>query len=308
MKSTREYPTASVLDVNIDAVNMQQAIERVAAELASSRKGYVCLTGVHGVMEAHRDRELARIFAGAALVVPDGMPTVWVGRHQGHSQMERVAGPDLMLEVIQREEFRDRTHFLCGGRAGIADELRSTLVKRYPWVKIVGTYCPPFGPMSAIEEREFIGRVNTLRPDIVWVGISTPKQERFMALYLPLLDTKLMFGVGAAFDYHTGRIADCAEWIKRCGLQWLDRLLQDPKHLWKRYLRNNPAFLYAIALQLARSSLRGNVIRRPASPPPISDGLVVRSPGTAPDCPVTSGGETVMKQRQFPDNIAGRPA
>ena len=250
MNSAPRFPTATLLDIGIDAVNMQQAIDHVAAELASARKGYVCLAGVHGVMEAHRDPELAEIFAGATLVAPDGMPTVWVGRHQGHAQMQRVAGPDLMLEVISRDEFRDRTHFLCGGRDGIADELRDTLGHRYPWVKIVGTYCPPFGPMSPAEEQVFIQRVNDLRPDIVWVGISTPKQERFMARYLPLLDTRLMFGVGAAFDFHTGRIADCADWIKHCGLQWLDRLLQDPKHLWRRYLRNNPAFLCAIALQL----------------------------------------------------------
>jgi N-acetylglucosaminyldiphosphoundecaprenol N-acetyl-beta-D-mannosaminyltransferase len=202
-------------------------------------------------MEAHRDPELAGIFARAALVAPDGMPTVWVGRYQGLSMTERVTGPDLMLEIVRREEFRGYTHFLCGGKEGVAVELRERLVAQYPWVKIVGIYTPPFRPMSPAEERDFVGRINDLRPDIVWVGISTPKQERFMAHYLGLLDTTLMFGVGAAFDFHTGRIADCADWIKRAGLQWLHRLLQDPKHLWKRYLRNNPAFLYHIFLQLA---------------------------------------------------------
>lgn len=243
-------PKATVLDVRIDAVDMQEALVRIAGELDSDRKGYVCLAGVHGVMEAHRDSGLAEIFADAALVAPDGMPTVWVGRHQGFRSMERVAGPDLMLEVMRRDEFRERTHFLCGGKQGIAEELRDSLRERFPFVKIVGVYTPPFGPLSPSQERHFVQTVNGLRPDIVWVGISTPKQERFMARYLPLLDTRLMFGVGAAFDYHTGRIADCAEWIKQGGMQWLDRLLQDPKHLWKRYLRNNPAFLYAIALQL----------------------------------------------------------
>ncbi len=243
MNSTAEFPRATVLEVSIDAVNMEQAVGRIAAELASPRKGYVCLAGVHGVMEAHRDSELAEIFAGAVLVAPDGMPAVWVGRHQGHSQMERVAGPDLMLEMLRRGEFRDCTHFLCGGREGVADELRQALQQRYPWVKIVGTYCPPFGPMSPAEEHDFIERVKLPVPRHYLVGISTPKQERFMARYLPLLDTRLMFGVGAAFDFHTGRIADCADWIKRqAALQWLDRLMQDPKHLWKRYMRNNPAF------------------------------------------------------------------
>jgi len=165
--------------------------------------------------------------------------------------MERVAGPDLMLEVMRREAFRDCRHFLCGGKPGVAEELRCTLVRRFPWVRIVGTYTPPFRPLSDREEREFVEGVNRLQPDIVWVGISTPKQERFMRRYLPRLDTKLMFGVGAAFDFHTGRIKDCADWIKRCGLQWLDRLVQDPKHLWKRYLWNNPLFIVAIVCQLA---------------------------------------------------------
>ena len=229
---------------------MRQALAHIDAELRSERKGYVCLAGVHGVMEAHRDDALAQIFAEATLVVPDGMPTVWVGRHQGHRSMERVAGPDLMLAVVAGEEFRERTHFLCGGKPGVAEELRDALRSRFPGVKIVGTYTPPFGPMSIAEETQLTTKISRLKPDIIWVGISTPKQERFMARYLAQFETKLMFGVGAAFDFHTGRIKDCPEWVKRCGLQWLDRLLQDPRHLWKRYLRNNPAFLFAITLQL----------------------------------------------------------
>jgi len=241
---------ANVLGIGIDAVNMQQALAKIAQELEQRRKGYICLAGVHGVMEAQRNPEVARVLAGAALVAPDGMPTVWVGHYQGHSQMERVTGPDLMLEVMRREEFRGCTHFFCGGKEGIARELRDQIVARFPFVKIAGTYTPPFGPMSPEQEKEFIEQIGHLKPDIIWVGISTPKQELFMERYLPLLDTTLMFGVGAAFDFHTGRIADCAEWIKRCGLQWFHRLLQDPKHLWKRYLRNNPSFLFSIALQL----------------------------------------------------------
>jgi N-acetylglucosaminyldiphosphoundecaprenol N-acetyl-beta-D-mannosaminyltransferase len=254
IRPARIHPKRSarvtVLDVEIDAINMQQALEHIDAELRSGRKGYVCLAGVHGVMEAHRDTTLAQIFAGATLVVPDGMPTVWVGRHQGHRSMERVAGPDLMLAVMSGAKFRDRTHFLCGGKAGVAEELRDALRARYPGIKIVGTHTPPFRPMSAAEENQLTRKINRLKPDVIWVGISTPKQERFMVRYLAQFETKLMFGVGAAFDFHTGRIKDCPEWVKRCGLQWLDRLLQDPRHLWKRYLRNNSAFLVAIAMQL----------------------------------------------------------
>jgi N-acetylglucosaminyldiphosphoundecaprenol N-acetyl-beta-D-mannosaminyltransferase len=260
-------PKVNVLGVQIDAVNMDGALARISEELCSGRKGYVCLAGVHGVMEAQRDSSLAEAFAGASLVIPDGMPTVWVGRHQGHGSMERVAGPELMLEVMRREAFRDCRHFLCGGKPGVAEELRCTLVRRFPWVRIVGTYTPPFSPLSDMEELDFVEKVNRLQPDIVWVGISTPKQERFMRRYLPSLDTRLMFGVGAAFDFHTGRIRDCADWIKRCGLQWLDRLVQDPKHLWKRYLKNNPLFVVAIVCQLAgfRSYAQAGPIDRQSS-------------------------------------------
>ena len=251
MIATTEYKNrANVLGIGIDAVNMDQALARIEQELEQRRKGYVCLAGVHGVMEAQRNSEVARVLAGAALVAPDGMPTVWVGRHQGHAQMERVTGPDLMFEIMKREEFRGYTHYFCGGKEGVAGELRDQLTARLPFVKIVGTYTPPFGPMSAEQEKDFIETVGRLKPDMIWIGISTPKQELFMEQYLPLLDTTLMFGVGAAFDFHTGRIADCADWIKHCGLQWFHRLLQDPKHLWKRYLRNNPSFLFSIALQL----------------------------------------------------------
>ncbi len=251
MNTAVEVAKAHILGIAIDAVNMEQALAKIAQDLESRRKGYVCLCGVHGIMEAYRNPEVARAFAGASLVAPDGMPTVWVGRHQGNSEMVRVTGPDLMLEVLRREEFRGYRHFLCGGKDRVASELKDQLLSKYPWVQIVGTHTPPFGPMSSAEEAEFLATIRRLQPDIVWVGISTPKQERFMEHYLPLLDTTLMFGVGAAFDFHTGRIVDCAEWIKLAGLQWFHRLLQDPKHLWKRYLRNNPAFIWHIALQLA---------------------------------------------------------
>jgi N-acetylglucosaminyldiphosphoundecaprenol N-acetyl-beta-D-mannosaminyltransferase len=133
----------------------------------------------------------------------------------------------------------------------VAEQLRERFTRRFPWARIVGTYTPPFRDLNAQEERSLIARVRELKPDIIWVGISTPKQERFMHRYLRLLDTTLMFGVGAAYDFHTGRIQDAPQWVKTIGMQWMHRLLQDPRRLWKRYLRNNPAFLWHIALQLS---------------------------------------------------------
>jgi N-acetylglucosaminyldiphosphoundecaprenol N-acetyl-beta-D-mannosaminyltransferase len=218
-------------------------------QIRRQMKGYVCLAGVHGIMEAQRDVGLKSIFAKAVLVAPDGMPTVWMGRAQGFRSIRRIFGPDLMIDIIGRPEFRSAIHFFCGGAPGVAERLRVEMLRRFPWLRIAGTYSPPFRPMTAMEERELIATLSVLQPDIIWVGLSTPKQERFMARYLPLLDTKLMVGVGAAFLFHTGAIRDSPDWVKRTGLQWLHRLVQEPRRLWKRYLLNNPRFLLMALLQ-----------------------------------------------------------
>jgi N-acetylglucosaminyldiphosphoundecaprenol N-acetyl-beta-D-mannosaminyltransferase len=249
MKTTAGRAAAQVLGVQVDAVNMDGALAHLATVLQGKGKGYVCVAGVHGIMEAQRRPELLQVYAGSEMTIPDGMPLVWVGRLQGHDVMRRVTGPDLMVEMMGRKEFAGLTHFLYGGRKGVAEELREKLSERYPRINIVGTYTPPFGDLSEVEEQSFIATIRELKPDVIWVGISCPRQEIFMARYLPLLETRLLFGVGAAFDYHTGRIRDCAKWIKLAGLQWLHRLLQDPRRLWRRYLRNNPAFLWHIARQ-----------------------------------------------------------
>ena len=250
MRTTGERPYVNVLGVQVEPLAMETTVARVAESLREQQKGYVCLINVYGVMEAQRNPGLAAAYAGSLIAVPDGMPTVWVGRSLGYHGMQRVAGPDLMLEVFRRKEFAGYTHFFYGGKEGIAEELRTSFKERFPWARVVGTYTPPYRELSPEEEVEIVATVRDLKPDIIWVGIGAPKQEQFMHRYLPWLETRLMFGVGAAFDYHTGRIKDCDEWIKRAGLQWLHRLMQDPRHLWRRYLRNNPAFLWRIALQL----------------------------------------------------------
>jgi N-acetylglucosaminyldiphosphoundecaprenol N-acetyl-beta-D-mannosaminyltransferase len=275
MTSTGKRQYVNVLGVQVEPLAMESAITRVAEALCRLRKGYVCMIGVHGIMEAQRNRRLAAAYAECLIAVPDGMPTVWVGRFQGYPDMQRVAGPDLMLEIFRRKEFADYTHFLYGGKEGVAEELSASFRQRFPWARIVGTYTPPYRKLSPEEEAEMIATIGKLKPDIIWVGIGAPKQEQFMNRYLPELETRLMFGVGAAFDYHTGRIQDCADWIKRAGLQWLHRLMQDPRHLWWRYLRNNPAFVWRIALQLAGLQSYSTVLQpiesqqvsvRPASP------------------------------------------
>jgi N-acetylglucosaminyldiphosphoundecaprenol N-acetyl-beta-D-mannosaminyltransferase len=156
-----------------------------------------------------------------------------------------------MLEFCRHSVSRGFRHFLYGGNDGVAERLALSLRRRVPGLQIVGTYTPPFRMLNSDEEGALFERIATCRPDVIWVGLSTPKQERFMAKYLGRLDTKLMVGVGAAFDIHTGRIKDAPTWIKRAGLQWLHRLFQEPRRLGRRYLVNNPIFLMRIALQLA---------------------------------------------------------
>jgi N-acetylglucosaminyldiphosphoundecaprenol N-acetyl-beta-D-mannosaminyltransferase len=260
MQTPHTTDVANVLGIAVDAVDMVQSVARMRFALEEGHKGYVCLVGVHGIMESRRNLDIQSIFANAYLVAPDGMPTVWMGHLQGLSKMQRVFGPDLMLEVIGHKELSHYRHFLCGGAPGVAEQLRNEMLRRFPWSSIVGTYTPPFQPMSAEEESELATQVRALQPDIFWVGMSTPKQERFMAYYLPMLETKLMVGVGAAFLFHTGAIKDSPEWVKRTGLQWLHRLIQEPARLWRRYLVNIPLFLLQAVLQL--TGLRSYDVRR----------------------------------------------
>ncbi len=242
--------TAEVLGVPIHPLDMESAVARVRRELDERHSGFVCLIGVHGVMEAQRDAGLAQIYAHATLMVPDGAPTVWVGRLQGFSNMQRVTGPDLMLEIFGHKQFATCRHFLYGGKPGVVEELRERLTRGFPWVQIVGTYTPPFRELTLSEEDSVAAQIQELKPDMIWVGISTPKQERFMMRFLPRLESALMFGVGAAFDFHTGRIKDAPQWVKCAGLQWFHRMIQDPRRLFWRYFRNNSAFLWHITLQL----------------------------------------------------------
>jgi N-acetylglucosaminyldiphosphoundecaprenol N-acetyl-beta-D-mannosaminyltransferase len=246
-----EVPRANVLGVGVSAINMDQALGLFESWLGNGARGYVCVTGVHGVMEAQKDPSFRRILNRSLLTTPDGMPTVWVGKLQGFSGMGRVYGPDLMAHVCRLSCDRGYKHFLYGGGPGTAERLKDAFTTRFPGLKVVGTYTPPFRPLSAEEERGLLDHVSNVKPDIFWVGLSTPKQERFMAQYVRKIEAKIMVGVGAAFDYHIGAIKDSPTWMKKAGLQWAHRLAQEPGRLGKRYLRNNPAFLWKIGLQLA---------------------------------------------------------
>lgn len=248
--SPRKAPArANVLGVGISAIDMEEAIQLSDSLIQKCGKGYVCVTGVHGVMEAQADNALRKILNRSFLTTPDGMPMVWIGRMQGKSRIRRVYGPDYMMDMCRFSVARGYRHFLYGGNHGVAGRLAEELTRQCPGLLIVGTYTPPFRPLNSNEEAELVALVAETKPDVFWVGLSTPKQERFMAHYLDRLDVRLMVGVGAAFDLHTGGIKDAPSWLKKAGLQWLHRLAQEPRRLWRRYLVNNPKFIWNIGLQ-----------------------------------------------------------
>lgn len=243
-----ERARVNVLGVGVDAIDMDTAVARIFAA-SKDRNSYVCVTGVHGVMEAQRDEELRSILNRSLVTTPDGMPMVWLGRIAGFGDMRRVYGPDLMLEICRRSVSTGQTHFFFGGNDGVADELAKRLRDRFPGIRIVGTYSPPFRALNEQEEAELQAMILKSRPDFFWVGLSTPKQERFMAKYHRKLGTKVMLGVGAAFDMHSGRTKQAPRWMQSGGLEWLFRLLQEPRRLFKRYAVNNPAFVWYVLQQ-----------------------------------------------------------
>ena len=250
-------PTVNVLGVRISVIDQARAREILFDAVRNGRRGYVAVTGVHGVMEAQDDPGFRDILNNALLTTPDGMPMVWMGRLQGQESIARVYGPDLMLNLCQQSRAENFSHFLYGGADGVADDLARQLQQRFPGLMIAGTYSPPFRPLTAHELAELQARVEHTRPHFFWVGLSTPKQERFMAEHLDLLpQTSIMIGVGAAFDLLTGRIRQAPRWMQRSGLEWLFRFSQEPRRLGRRYLINNPRFVVRATAQLVKEILQ----------------------------------------------------
>jgi N-acetylglucosaminyldiphosphoundecaprenol N-acetyl-beta-D-mannosaminyltransferase len=251
MHASAPVTRANILGVGVSAINLPEAVALILDAVRQNRKSYVAVTGVHGVSEAQCDSEFRHILNSAFLNTPDGMPMSWVGRLQGFKNMDRVYGPDLMRALCAATKDGSVRHFFYGGAPGVADELQVRLLARLPGLSVCGTYTPPFCPLNVEEEDELLHRLEEIRPQIFWVGLSTPKQERFMAAYLDKLPVTVMIGVGAAFDMHSGRMRQAPFWMQRSGLEWLFRLIQEPKRLWKRYLVNNPLFVIRILAQFS---------------------------------------------------------
>lgn len=238
-----------VLGVGVSAIDQNLALGEIERWILRRDRHYICVTGVHGVMESQRDPELLSIHNSSGLTTPDGMPLVWCARLAGAKGVSRVYGPDLMVSVAGQSAEKGWSHYFYGAAPGIPDKLADNLKTRFPGLKVVGTHSPPFRDLSEAEVTETANAINRAAPDIVWVGLSTPKQERWMARFRPLLDAPVLAGVGAAFDIHAGSLSQAPSWMQRSGLEWAYRLAKEPRRLWKRYLRNNPAFLARLAFK-----------------------------------------------------------
>jgi N-acetylglucosaminyldiphosphoundecaprenol N-acetyl-beta-D-mannosaminyltransferase len=235
-----------VLGVHISAINMDLALDEIERWIVEGEQHYVCVTGVHGVMESQGDPALLEIHNRSGLTTPDGMPMVWVGRRAGAHWMSRVYGPDLMLALLERGATRGWRSFFYGGKPGVAEGLSAALRARIPGLAVAGTDTPPFRALSAEEDREAVDRINAAAPDLVWIGLSTPKQERWMAAHVGRLNAPVLLGVGAAFDIHAGTLRQAPPWMRARGLEWLYRLYREPRRLWRRYLSVIPRFLIAV--------------------------------------------------------------
>jgi N-acetylglucosaminyldiphosphoundecaprenol N-acetyl-beta-D-mannosaminyltransferase len=235
-----------VLGVGISVVDLDRAVAAIERWVETGVHRYVCVTGVHGVMESRSRPELRSIHNASGMTVPDGMPMVWAGRWCRATGIGRVRGPDLMLAVLSAAVERGWRSFLYGGKEGVPELLAERLVARFPGLRVAGTMSPPFRPLTAIEDEAVVRRINGARPDLVWVGLSTPKQEQWMAAHAGRLDAPVMLGVGAAFDVHAGLASEAPVWVQRSGFEWLFRLAREPRRLWRRYLGNNPRFVASI--------------------------------------------------------------
>lgn len=248
---TNRFP---VLGVGVNAVQIPQVIQILenwideSATLEGRPSRYVAVTGMHGVSEAQHDNYFLSILQSADLVVPDGMPLVWLGRWRGFKLKRRVYGPELMETFFKQTGGRYR-HFFYGGAPGVAEKLAEVTTKKFG-INVVGIHCPPFRPLSPEEDAAVMRQISDSRADVVWVGLSTPKQERWMYEHREKISAPVMLGVGAAFDLNAGTLSQAPRFMRENGLEWLYRLLAEPKRLWRRYIINGGKFVWNVALEL----------------------------------------------------------
>lgn len=246
-------PAVSVLGVPLALTDYERTMDWMDATIAQRGKGYICVAATHTVVATQDDPELKAAVMGASMVVPDGQPVVWAMNALGHNLSSRVYGPDLMARFCERSALTGARMFLYGGRnQGALVQLALNLRRRFDGLQVVGGYSPPFRALSAEEIDAVVAEINHAKPDVVWVGIGVPKQEKWMASLRDRIDAPVLVGVGAAFDFHAGLVPQAPSWMQSAGLEWLYRLGQEPRRLWKRYLTNNPRFVLGFARQYVR--------------------------------------------------------
>jgi len=239
----------AVLGIDIDAVQIPNALVKMERWIASGERGrYVAVANVHMIIEAVRNAGFKEILQNADMVVPDGMPLVWRGRRQGFDLPRRVYGPELMFEFCRSTQDKGYRHFFYGGAPGVAERLVRSLRSQMR-IEVAGTLSPPFKPLSAAEDAALVEQVNATRPDILWVCLGCPKQERWMYSHRDVLQVPVMVGVGQAFDIYAGSLRQAPHVMRENGLEWLFRLCIEPRRLWRRYLLYNSRFLYYSALE-----------------------------------------------------------
>lgn len=239
----------NVLGVRVSAVNLESATGLIHQAIENGRRGYVCVRDAHGVVRCQSDPKLRSIHNRAFLVTPDGMPLVWALKHAGHLESDRVYGPDLMLSVFDTGRKKGVRHFFYGATSATLAQLQKRLLAKFPDAQIVGSYSPPFRDLTPQEEAEAADLINQSDADIVWVGLSSPKQELWMARMRDRLEPSMLIGVGAAVDFHAGLKRQAPRIIQRSGFEWAFRLLCEPRRLWRRYAVVVPTFISLTVLQ-----------------------------------------------------------
>jgi len=247
--TTTYFPRINIIGVMISGVNMELALQTIDNWITNGESQYVCVRDVHGVVECQRSEHLRRIHNVAGMVTPDGMPLVWLSHLKGYPNVDRVYGPDLLLAVCEHSLALGYRHYFFGGGIGVPELLARKLQTRFPGLKVVGTWSPPFRPLTVEEDNQVVRMINASRPDIIWVGLSTPKQEYWMAEHIGRLSAPVLIGIGAAFDFHANIKKQAPRWMQRSGLEWLFRLANEPHRLWRRYLINNPLFIILVLEQ-----------------------------------------------------------
>jgi N-acetylglucosaminyldiphosphoundecaprenol N-acetyl-beta-D-mannosaminyltransferase len=240
----------SLLGVPVAMTDYGEAIEVMEGLIRSGERGYLCVAPVHSLIVAQDDPEMLAALRGATMVVPDGMPVVWAANLLGENLRDRVYGPELMLRFSDRCAARGYRVWLHGARdQGTLVQLTERMRRRHPGIEIVGAHAPPFRTLTADEEAAIVRRINEAEPDVIWVGLGVPRQEKWMARMRPRIEAPVMCGVGAAFDFHAGRVSMAPPWMQKRGLEWLYRISQEPRRLLPRYVKTNPRFVVAFARQ-----------------------------------------------------------